>query len=211
MMKRRYIVHFPGPGLGALSFSLVVISALAGCGLFNPGEGRSWKEINQDLVEPELVRQRDQALAAKDAMMGALMSRLMDVSGKEGTAAAIRVCKDEASEIAGRVAEEQGVTIGRTSFRLRNPENVPPKWAKDLVEERRAEPVYLLHVDGRLAAFLPIRLKPQCESCHGPKESIPEEVQARLAELYPNDEATGFTSGGLRGWFWVEVPPAGKT
>ena len=35
--------------------------------------------------------------------------------------------------IAAGVAEERGVGIGRTSHRLRNPDNVPPPWAEDLV------------------------------------------------------------------------------
>jgi hypothetical protein len=27
-----------------------------------------------------------------------------------------------------------------------------------------------------------------------------------LAARYPDDRATGFAPGDLRGWFWVEVP-----
>ena len=43
-------------------------------------------------------------------------------------------------------------------------------------------------------------------TCHGPKDKISEEVKGQLAKLYPNDTATGFQTGDLRGWFWVEVP-----
>ena len=32
------------------------------------------------------------------------------------------------------------------------------------------------------------------------------EVKNELASLYPNDQATGFKEGDLRGWFWVNVP-----
>ena len=45
-----------------------------------------------------------------------------------------------------------------------------------------------------------------CLACHGPAEALDEEVRVALAELYPEDRATGFRSGDLRGWFWVEVP-----
>ena len=39
-------------------------------------------------------------------------------------------------------------------------------------------------------------------------ESIPADVRAALAELYPADRATGYSVGDLRGWLWVEVPAA---
>ena len=45
-----------------------------------------------------------------------------------------------------------------------------------------------------------------CLGCHG--KSIAPEVKAKLAELYPEDKATGFSEGDLRGAFVVtrEVP-----
>ena len=82
-----------------------------------------------------------------------------------------------------------------------------PAWAQGLVEERFGEPVYLAGPGGELGALLPIRLKSECQMCHGPAESISDEVRAAIAEHYPEDQATGFTAGDLRGWFWVEVPP----
>jgi hypothetical protein len=35
---------------------------------------------------------------------------------------------------------------------------------------------------------------------------IPDEVKQTLAKEYPDDQATGFEEGDLRGWFWIEVP-----
>jgi len=32
------------------------------------------------------------------------------------------------------------------------------------------------------------------------------DLKAKLAELYPNDQATGYAAGDLRGVFWVELP-----
>ena len=32
-------------------------------------------------------------------------------------------------------------------------------------------------------------------------------VKVALDEQYPDDQATGFNVGELRGWFWVEFPP----
>jgi hypothetical protein len=59
--------------------------------------------------------------------------------------------------------------------------------------------------NGQAAALLPIKLQAQCLMCHGPAEKIPLEVKTQLAKLYPQDQATGFQEGDLRGWFWVEL------
>jgi hypothetical protein len=56
----------------------------------------------------------------------------------------------------------------------------------------------------KLAVFTPIHLASKCMTCHGPREQIPSSVKKELDKRYPQDKATGFHSGDLRGWFWVE-------
>jgi hypothetical protein len=46
-----------------------------------------------------------------------------------------------------------------------------------------------------------ITTQPLCLTCHG--EAISPEVAAKLSELYPDDRATGFREGDLRGAFVV--------
>jgi hypothetical protein len=164
-----------------------------------------WQIITESRMTTEQTVQRERALAARDAMFATLKDRLMEVVGSEGPAAAIAVCAREAPEIAERIAREHRLSIRRTSWRLRNPKNSPPEWAEPLVSQRVAEPTYLTR-DGQLAALLPIRLLGQCLMCHGPTEFIPEPVREELAEHYPEDQATGFQEGDLRGWFCIEVP-----
>nr|MCU0872718.1 DUF3365 domain-containing protein [Pirellulaceae bacterium] len=54
-------------------------------------------------------------------------------------------------------------------------------------------------------------LKPECMLCHGPKDQILTEVREALATHYPADQATGFQTGDLRGWFWVTVPAGARS
>jgi len=145
-------------------------------------------------------------LEAKEALFTTLSGRLMEAMGSEGPAAAIAVCQQEAPQIAAAVSEEQGLQIGRTGVRLRNPNNVPPAWAEPLVNSRTDTPAFVKLSNGDAAALLPIKLPAQCLMCHGPEEQIAPDVQAQLAKLYPNDQATGFKEGELRGWLWVELP-----
>ena len=65
----------------------------------------------------------------------------------------------------------------------------------DTVVVRENEPVF----------YRPIRIGVDvCLKCHGDAESLAPEVSDRLAELYPDDRATGFAMGDLRGAFVVE-------
>ena len=45
--------------------------------------------------------------------------------------------------------------------------------------------------------------------CHG--DNIAPEIAARIAEHYPQDRATGFSEGDLRGLIWAEVPATTET
>jgi len=152
---------------------------------------------------------RQQALAARDALFARLSVRLMEVMQAHGPVDAIAVCSQESEQIAKQVGDEHGVQIGRTSFHLRNARNTPPDWAQWFVANRVAAEQYLNLPDGKTGALLPIRLQEKCLICHGPTDQIAPAIQARLKEVYPDDRATGFQTGDLRGWFWVIVPASG--
>jgi hypothetical protein len=168
----------------------------------NAGDG---PPLDVRLDQPPTEEQKATMIAAKDALFEKLSGRLMEVMSSDGPVAAIAVCKSEASAIAEAVGQQQGVRIGRTALKRRNPQNTPPAWAASLLAESRDEPTLVTFGDGRAAALLPIKLKAQCLMCHGPTDQIMPEIKAQLAKHYPRDEATGFQEGDLRGWFWVET------
>lgn len=192
---------------------------LAGCG--DGGNKRStgsrsddiaWSRTRPEQLSADLKILFDRAERARKVLGKTLFSRVSEVIKTKGPARAIDVCNLEASGITDQVGRQFNVRIGRTSFRLRNPENTPPDWAKqlNLVQNRVDEQVVLTKGTDRLAVFTPIHLSKKCMACHGPKERIRDAVREALAQRYPRDEATGFTAGDLRGWFWVEVPRAGS-
>jgi hypothetical protein len=192
---------------------LLAAAAVIGCGKTAPGPedpagpvGEPASPTSAAPLTPEQESLKPVAIAAKDALFGQLVDELMGALSESGPAAAISVCKEEAPRIAQEVGEEYGLDIGRTSFRLRNPENQPPEWARPLVEERVAEPRFVSLNGGDMGAFLPIHLKPTCLMCHGPEEQIPPQVREAVAKNYPQYQAPGFQQGDLRGWFWVAVP-----
>lgn len=174
----------------------------------------AWSPVDAAALTPAQQAQRDAAVAARDAMVERLLSRLgeaMRAAGPDGTpvgaAGAIGVCKDEAPKIAQAVAREKGVMIGRTSEKLRNPGNVAPTWAVALLASSPAEPRVAANTDGSLGVTLPITLVSTCLACHGDPDQFDPAVKASLEAKYPKDQATGYKDGDLRGWFWIEVPP----
>lgn len=152
--------------------------------------------------------QRETMLAAKQALFTQLSGRLQQAMQTAGPAAAISVCKNEAPKIATEVGKQHGVSIGRSGVRLRNPNNLPPAWAAELVEQKSSEPVFVTLSNDHAAALLPIKLQSQCLMCHGPADQIAPVVSEQLSKLYPEDKAVGFKEGELRGWFWIELPNA---
>jgi len=137
----------------AIGMTLAVLTSV-GCQKTDQDE-TTWKTVAPDRMSDDQAAQRDRALAAKDAMATRLKGRLMEALGSDTAAAAIVVCSEEAPQIAADVSQEHGVSIGRTSFRLRNPKNAPPDWATQFVADRTSEPIYLS--DGhKLGALLPI-------------------------------------------------------
>lgn len=169
-----------------------------------------WQTVTPEEMTTEQKAQHERCLAAVNSLASELMGELMAALDSGGPAAGIEVCQSKAPEVAAQVAAEYDLEIGRTSFALRNASNTPPAWAQGLVTERVGEPVFLAGPEGQLGALLPIRLKAECQMCHGPAETLADDVRAAIAEYYPEDDATGFNAGDLRGWFWVEAP-AGAT
>jgi hypothetical protein len=51
----------------------------------------------------------------------------------------------------------------------------------------------------------PLIVQSVCNACHGPKENIPAEAKLILGQKYPEDRATGFLVGDVRGAISVKI------
>lgn len=166
-----------------------------------------WEKVLPGLMNETQKAQQELILTATNALASELMGELSAALDEGGPAAGITVCREKAPMVAAHVSDLYGIEIGRTSHRLRNPANIAPAWAEPFVAALEEDPTYVAGPAGELGALLPIRLKAECQMCHGPAETIDEGVMAAIGDAYPGDQAVGFVEGDLRGWFWVEVPP----
>jgi hypothetical protein len=167
-------------------------------------------EIHSEYELPEFDDRvgvaRTQAIKARDALFKKLSGRLMEVIQAQGPAVAIQVCSQEAPQIAQSIGQEFNVKIGRTAVKLRNPKNSAPDWVEPLLESNPTEAEFVRLEEGTVGALLPIRMQQKCMLCHGPADTLQEDIRVQLHERYPDDAATGFREGDLRGWFWIESP-----
>ena len=157
---------------------------------------------------------QEQARTAVQAFATALKGELMTAMQAGGPVAAIEVCNEKAPGIAAAVSLEQGVQLSRVSLKNRNPDNAPNEWqAAVLVDfQERADSgedaaglswqeTVETGDDAEYRFMKAIPTGAVCLACHG--KALAPEVAARIESLYPEDQATGFSEGDLRGAFVV--------
>jgi hypothetical protein len=157
------------------------------------------------------ARKLARAKAAAEGLRDALQGQLSAALGAGGPAAAVEVCASVAPALA-KAHSKDGVVVGRTGTRLRNPANAAPAWARPLLEALKEAPPEARGPrtaklpGGALGVVLPIPTGKPCLQCHGTEVAQP--VREVIAKRYPADAATGYREGELRGAFWVEVSEA---
>lgn len=158
--------------------------------------------------------QLDQARQTVAAFAGTLKSELMVSMQSGGAVKAVEVCNTRAPVIAEDISIAYDTQVSRVSQRYRNPDNAPNKWQSDVLEsfeERKnageaantlvwAETVET--ESGEEFRFMKaIPTAGLCLQCHGTE--ITAAVSEKLAVLYPEDKATGFSETDIRGAFVV--------
>ncbi|MFB6262906.1 MAG: DUF3365 domain-containing protein, partial [Bradymonadaceae bacterium] len=83
-------------------------------------------------------------------------------------------------------------------------------WAEEAVARKKAREYVYRGPERQIGYLKPIELKGLCVNCHGTRDKLAPGVSEKLAKYYPEDRATGFEVGDLRGWFWVEVGSDGR-
>jgi hypothetical protein len=177
--------------------------AVALTGLVSNGAGVQ----NDGAAADEAALQR--ARQAADALAGELMKTLLQELQAGGPPGAVRVCSEHAQKIAAAHSGD-GLTIRRVSLKARNRADEPDDYEREKLTELEALqaggelPKEIVETvaegDARKLRYLRIlKVGKPCLKCHGSKEEIDPEVRRLLEEHYPDDRATGYREGDLRG------------
>jgi len=155
------------------------------------------------------------ARGAIKGLGGALKEKLVAAMKDGGPVAALSVCSLEAPKIAEERSAASGMTVGRTALRVRNPNNAPDEFERRVMEDfiakikagadaMKLEHAEVVDKDGKkvFRYMKPIMTaESPCLACHG--STLKPEVSAKIKDLYPEDQATGFAAGDMRGAFTV--------
>jgi len=150
----------------------------------------------------------ERAVAAVSALKVGLKKELEQAMAAGGIDNAIGVCRDRAPALATGIAKKYEVQVGRSSHNLRNPSNAPRAWVKPILAEWLKAPATerkprVVSVTKSVVGYIePIATGAFCLSCHG---DVAPAVRTKIMAAYPNDQATGFKEGELRGVFWAEA------
>lgn len=173
--------------------------------------------------EPELSAEtqrlvRDQGAAATKALMGTLQTNLVAAMQEGGPSYAVEFCAGEALALTDSVARQlgSGISLKRVSEHHRNPVNAPDaaevralRHFEDALAESGSLPEDWVQqtATGELRYYRPLVIAEPCLACHGNADSLDPAVAEAIAERYPDDRATGYEIGDLRGVVRVTVSP----
>ena len=140
---------------------------------------------------------------------GQLKPQLQQALQSGGPVAAIQVCSQQAPTIAAQLSQESGWTVKRVSLKARNASTaVPDAWEREVLlmfDKLRAEGeaaeslVRAEIIDGNFRFIKAQPVEGLCLLCHG--SAIAADVKTALTKYYPNDTATGYSLGDVRGAF----------
>ena len=147
---------------------------------------------------------------------GGLKKELGTAISKHGVPAAIQTCKIQAPIITAQSHADSPLTIRRTSLKLRNLNNAPDAWEinvlnkfeQQLAQGTPMEQLVFAEVteqNGKKQRRFMRAIPTQdvCLNCHGEEKNLSADVKSMLNSEYPDDLATGFALGEIRGAFSV--------
>lgn len=168
------------------------------------GQGMHKQQAEVDYEDlPYGERGLKYALTTK-AVLG---KNLMGTIQKKGTLEALAFCNEQAYPLTDSMSVVHNANIKRVSDKPRNPNNKAnaieldyiKTFKKQLANQEEINPI-VKEDTGQVHVYYPIVTNSMCLQCHGkPNENIKPEIIKKLTLLYPEDQATGYTTDQVRG------------
>ncbi len=171
--------------------------------------------------KPKLTEAKAQQFAQSvmREVLPEMVTALQQKVTESGTAAAVPFCNEFAPRFgklkidrwSPKATEELGAKsfkFRRVSGRNRNPKNAPSEAQARVLEswEKGSGKAAFFEEGGKFYTMHPIKIsQPLCLGCHGSATDMDGKTAAAISKLYPQDKATGYKLGDLRGAFVTEI------
>jgi len=159
--------------------------------------------------KPDIDTLKTQAVTIVKQFGGTLKPQLKKALSDGGVKKAVDVCSVIAPEIAKKLSLTTKWQVKRVSLKARNNHSATPDaWEKSTLEEfnqrqqqgEKAKTITKAEIVNNEFRFMKAQgTAPLCLTCHGSKLS--NEASVVLKQYYPEDKATGYSLGEIRGAF----------
>ena len=162
------------------------------------------KDLTEKAKKEYTVKGKEIAQNTAEHLGGQLTTSMKE----GGVVKAVPFCNTMAMPLTDEMSEKYNASIKRTSHKVRNEKNSPTNEETRILNvyknilESNEQPVPVVELDksGKPHFYAPILLQQKCLTCHGViGENVTSKTDSIIKSYYPNDEATGFKEGDLRG------------
>lgn len=197
-----------------LLFIAIILMSAAAC---SSKQDQTTEKREVAYSTEELAVYREDGLQMALATKKVLGQNLQAAIKAKGTDHALDFCNIQAIPLTDSVSTAMDAIISRVSDQPRNPDNRANEEEVTIIETIRqtladgGQPKPQMVTQGdKVIGYYPIITNELCLQCHGSESAeVKATTMAKLKELYPEDEATGYGMGQIRGLFKVEMK--GKT
>lgn len=164
-------------------------------------------QAGSNATDEAVSTRTEEARALVGRFVGQLKPQLQQAMAAGGPAHAVAVCAEVAPSLMDSLSAETGWQVRRVSLQARNVERAQPDaWERAVLQQFAAQqaagtPASQLQQaaieDGRFRYMQAQGTEGLCLACHG--ENLSPAVQQALDSHYPDDRATGYQLGEVRG------------
>lgn len=195
-------------------------AAVLGVGLGLGGTGGAAPPATVCADDPVCARHLEEAREVANTLTSRLQQALQSALGSGDVAGAIAACNQMAPAYTREISTERGWRVTRVSLQPRNPLlGAADAWEQtilvrfDEAAASGADPTTLEIAEiveepqGKRFRYLKaLPVQAPCLTCHGPSETLANDVAAALRAQYPYDRAVGYRVGDVRGALSVKIP-----
>ncbi|MCW8832603.1 MAG: DUF3365 domain-containing protein [Colwellia sp.] len=165
--------------------------------------------FSSNAEQANMLALKSEAISIVKQFGGILKPKLKQALSEGGVSHAIKVCSVEAPLIAKMLSEKTQWQVKRVSLKARNNKTAKPDhWEASVLKAfnqrqsqgESAKTMAKVEMTDNQFRFMKAQgVAPLCLTCHGTK--LTDEAKNALKKYYPEDQATGYSLGEIRGAF----------
>jgi hypothetical protein len=173
-------------------------------------ESRKIKKVTEAEIVAEVMELGNLVASSTRKTLSSELKQALAVGGVEN---AISYCNLNAMPLVDSLSDAYGADIRRVSLKTRNPADDPSELERELLEAYQYQwkdsislKANVQQIDGERYLFTEAILVDNalCLTCHGkPDNGMLQETSDFIKTKYPEDQATGYALGDLRGMWSI--------